>query len=121
MPGLLNGEKNRPEFLDRIDNPEKYPHIKNPDGSVSSHRMAAEVDESGQWYAFPTIVQLPSGELHRFENAFEALEYNKKTGNLLKMDTAEEAMDYASGGYKTKKFLNHGRAVSGGLLANEPD
>ena len=34
-----------PEFLDRIQNPDKYPYITNEDGSISTHRMAAEVDE----------------------------------------------------------------------------
>jgi len=58
-----------PEFVDRINNPEKYPFIRNKDGSISTHRMAAEVDEKGNWYAFPTIVMLPSGELYQFEES----------------------------------------------------
>jgi len=34
-------------FMQRTINPEA-PQIQNPDGSVSTHRMAAEVDENGE-------------------------------------------------------------------------
>ena len=42
-------KKKKPEFIDRVLNPQKYPYIKNKDGSVSTHEMAAEVDENGNW------------------------------------------------------------------------
>ena len=48
-------KKKQPEFVDRINNPNNYPYIKNKDGSISTHRMAAEVDEKGNWIVFPTI------------------------------------------------------------------
>lgn len=90
----------KPEFIDRINNPEKYPVIKNKDGSVSTHRMAAEVDENGNWFVFPTIVMLPSGELYEFKNNQQAMDYNLRTGNYLPMESKDQAIDYASGGYK---------------------
>ena len=92
-----------PEFIDRINNPENYPYIKNSDGSVSSHRMAAETDEDGNWYVFPTI-QLIDGKLKEFEDNSKAMDSALKTNNFLKMKDKAEALRYASGGYKTKKF-----------------
>lgn len=92
--------ENLPEFIDRINNPEKYPVIKNKDGSISTHRMAAEVDEKGNWFVFPTIVMLPSGELYEFKDSQQAMDYNLRTGNYLPMKSKEDAIVYASGGYK---------------------
>jgi hypothetical protein len=89
-----------PEFIDRINNPDKYPFITNEDGSFSTHRMAAEVDEDGNWFVFPTIVQLPTGELKQFEDSRMAMQYNLRTGNYLSMKNMEEALKYAEGGYK---------------------
>ena len=65
-----------PEFIDRINNPEKYPFITNEDSSISTHRMAADQDKDGNWYAHPMIVQLPSGELKEYTNQQQALENN---------------------------------------------
>jgi hypothetical protein len=90
----------KPEFLDRINNPNNYPYIENKDGSFSTHKMSAEVDEKGNWYAFPTIVKMPSGELYEFQDPYQAMEYNIRTGNYLPMKSKEEAISYASGGYK---------------------
>ena len=89
-----------PEFIDRINNPEKYPFITNEDGSISTHQMAAEVDENGNWFVFPTIVRLPDGTLHKFEDPTEALDYNLSVGNFLPMKSKKEAIKYAEGGYK---------------------
>lgn len=91
---------NKPEFLDRIMNPEKYPYIANKDGSVSTHKMAAEVDENGNWFVFPTIVMLPNGKLHEFTDTKQAMEYNLKTNNFLPMKSKKDALSYAEGGYK---------------------
>lgn len=93
-------ESKSPEFIDRINNPEKYPYIENKDGSISTHRMAAEVDEKGNWFVFPTIVMLPSGELKEFKDNNIAMQYNMRTGNFLPMGSKEEAIKYASGSYK---------------------
>jgi len=93
-------KKQGPEFIERIMNPDKYPYIKNEDGSISTHRMAAEVDEDGNWFVFPTIVQLPSGKLKQFEDQYQAMAYNLRTGNYLPMSSKDEALKYAKGGYK---------------------
>lgn len=93
-------KKTSPEFLNRINNPSKYPVITNEDGSVSTHRMAAEMDENGNWFVFPTIVQFPDGTLHQFQDVTTAMQYNLRTGNFLKMGNKEQALEYAKGGYK---------------------
>tara|TARA_R110000796_G_scaffold9078_3_gene31199 strand:- start:2719 stop:3117 length:399 start_codon:yes stop_codon:yes gene_type:complete len=98
-------ETKKPEFVDRIENPDKYPYISNEDGSISTHRMAAEVDEKGQWLVFPTIVQKDDGSLHEFEDNMEAMKYNKQAGNYLAMGSKEEAIAYAEGGYKKGKAI----------------
>jgi hypothetical protein len=92
---------NKPEFVDRINNPQNYPYKENEDGSISTHRMAAEIDEEGNWFVFPTIVQLPTGELYEFKDNNTAMEYNRRTNNFLPMKTKDEAIKYAEGGYKT--------------------
>lgn len=88
----------KPEFIDRINNPKKYPYIKNKDGSVSTHRMSAEVDEKGNWYVFPTI-QYDGKKLKQFKNTQKAMENALATGNYLQM-SKEKALEYAKGGYK---------------------
>ena len=65
-----------PEFIDRINNPEKYPFVTNKDNSISTHKMAADQDEDGNWYAYPMIVRLPSGELKEYTNQRQALKDN---------------------------------------------
>ena len=89
-----------PEFIDRINNPDKYPVLWNKDGSYSTHQMAAEVDEKGNWFVFPTIVRLPSGELYQFKDSSQAMDYNLRTGNFIPMKNKKEAISYAEGGYK---------------------
>tara|TARA_R110000796_G_scaffold136566_2_gene252743 strand:+ start:2130 stop:2450 length:321 start_codon:yes stop_codon:yes gene_type:complete len=93
-------EIKEPEFLARILDPDNYPYIDNEDGTISTHKMAAEVDEEGNWFVFPTIVQLPTGELYDFKSNAKAMEYNLKNNNYLPMKTKKEALDYAKGGYK---------------------
>lgn len=92
----------QPQFVDRVNNPSKYPHITNPNGSKSTHRMAAEFDEeTGEWVAFPTVVLTDDGTLKAFENPFEALRYNKSIGNIKYYGSDKDAaINYAKGGYK---------------------
>jgi hypothetical protein len=89
-----------PEFIDRINNPEKYPFVTNKDNSISTHKMAADQDEDGNWYAYPMIVRLPSGELKEYTNQRQALKDNLASGNVLPMESKEEALAYAENGYK---------------------
>ena len=103
-------EKVEPEFVDRVNNPEKYPFIRNEDGRINTHKMAAETNEQGEWFVFPMIVMLPTGKLHEFKNIQSAMSYNIRTGNYLEMPE-KEAKAYAKGGYKTKKLRNFWKTV----------
>jgi|TARA_R110000751_G_scaffold71129_1_gene143909 hypothetical protein len=89
-----------PEYINRVQNPDRYPFITNKDGTRSTHRMAAEKDENGNWFVFPTIVQLPDGQLHEFNDNIEAMRFNIKSGNYKKMPNKETALKYAEGKYK---------------------
>tara|TARA_R110000868_G_scaffold75018_1_gene216783 strand:+ start:1556 stop:1915 length:360 start_codon:yes stop_codon:yes gene_type:complete len=88
-----------PEFIDRINNPSRYPYITNDDGTTSTHRMAAEVDEDGNWYVFPTI-QYIDGELVQFKDVREAMKSALDSGNFILQPSKKEALSYAEGGYK---------------------
>ena len=92
-------KKKQPEWVDRILNPQKHPYIMNKDGSISTHRMAAEVDENGNWFVFPTIVPDGKGGLKKLSNQ-EAFDYALNNEQYLLMPSKEEAIDYAKGGYK---------------------
>ena len=82
-------------FVQRFNQPEK--NIKNPDGSVSTHKMAtAEVD--GMQIAFPTIVE-QNGELVELP-INEAIDFALKNNEFAEFANAEDAQAWANGGYK---------------------
>jgi hypothetical protein len=103
--------RNEPEFIDRSLNPQNYPVINNPDGSTSSHRMAAEVDENGNWYVFPTIQMQPDGTLRQYDDAREAMKAAFMTGNILSAPNMESALQYAEGGYKVGTPMEQPRSA----------
>jgi hypothetical protein len=103
--------RNEPEFIDRSLNPQNYPVINNPDGSISSHRMAAEVDENGNWYVFPTIQMQPDGTLRQYDDAREAMKAAFMTGNILSAPNMESALQYAEGGYKVGTPMEQPRSA----------
>ena len=82
---LSNKDKN---FVDRIINPDKYPVIKNNDGSYSTHLMAyGEVD--GKNIAYPTLFyNQKTNSLYKPDDPVaEAL----KTGNFIPFNKPEDA------------------------------
>jgi len=87
------------------------PVQENEDNTVSTHLMAAEVDEDGQAWAFPTIIDLGNGKLHRFEDSFDALRVTKQMGNAVPFDSIEKAILWSKN-YKYGTPLEQG----GGLL-----
>jgi len=114
---LLNDSQ--PEFIDRVNNPQNYPFIRNKDGSISTHRMAAEVDEDGNWYVFPMIqMNQETGELDVFEDDDyrKAMDNALKTNNFIKAPSKEFALDYAKGGYKTEALKEWGMVNSKGSV-----
>ena len=111
---LARSQKSQPEFIDRINNPEKHPFVRNPDGSISTHRMAAEYDRQGdRWVVFP-MIQMEGGRLRVYEDSqYEsAMRAAITSGNFLEMKGKEAAVNYAKGGYKTKALEAFGRKMS---------
>ncbi len=75
------------------------PVIQNPDGSHSTHLMAAETDEDGNWWAFPTIVR-EDGELKKLSKK-EAFKWNLDNNEAVAFGPDKErALSFAEGGYK---------------------
>jgi hypothetical protein len=95
-----------PEFIDRIYNPQNHKFILNGDGSISTHRMAAEQSDNGNWYVFPTIQMMPNGELKEFvlpngdPDNMAAMRNAIATNNMLQMKDKESALAFAEGAYK---------------------
>jgi hypothetical protein len=88
------------DFVDRVLRPEKYPVINNPDGSYSSHLMSS-AEVGGKNIAYPTIVRKPGQDALTKLSPDEAVKYAMKTGEHIAFPTAQEADQFASGGYKT--------------------
>lgn len=110
---LKPAPKNQPEFVDRINNPSKHPFVRNRDGSISTHRMAAEYDEIGdRWIVFP-MIQMKEGKLQVYEdNQVEVAKRSAiNSSNFLEM-SKNDAINYAKGGYKTKALKAFGRQMS---------
>jgi hypothetical protein len=89
-----------PEYEQRLHQI-PFPRIDNGDGSVSTHEMAVEVDDNGNWFAFPTIQPGENGQLQRFELR-EAQRRAMETGNYKAFGQDKDAaLRYGEGGYKT--------------------
>jgi len=67
---------------------------------MSTHLMAAEVDENGNWFAFPTIQPGPNGQLVKMDLR-NAQKKAMKEGNFKAFGKNKQAaLEYAEGGYK---------------------
>jgi hypothetical protein len=89
--------KNIP-WVDRGLNPDKYPTVKNSDGSESTHRMAAEIDEKGDWYSFPTLDRKDGGWVDFGDDNYAAFDYAKENGTAIKMPSKDMALYYSTNG-----------------------
>ena len=92
-----------PQYQERLQDPKDG--VVNPDGSISTHRMAADVDADGNWVGYPLIVQRPNGTFKEFEDTPEgrkaAIEFNRSIGNVKEFGSDQEsAVEWAQGGYK---------------------
>ena len=92
------------DFVKRILYKDKYPAIENEDGSVSTHRMAAEKAPDGRWLVFPTIVNTKDGlvEFPVGEGVFpeEAWRHALGTQEYIEFKDGKEAQWFAREGYK---------------------
>jgi hypothetical protein len=93
----------RKNFIQRARYPELAPVIHNPDGTISTHRMASG-EADGRYYAYPTIVQDPRTKALRHLGGREAFDYAMRTGEHVAFPSAEEAEAFATGGYKQGRF-----------------
>jgi hypothetical protein len=88
-----------PEYEQRLSQI-PYPNIDNGDGSRSTHEMAVEADDNGNWFAFPTIQPGDNGQLQRFELR-DAQQRAMATGNYKAFGQDKDAaLRYGEGGYK---------------------
>lgn len=87
IKGKLDENKDK-NFVDRIINKDKYPVIKNKDGSHSTHLMTySEVDD--KVIAYPEIVMV-KGKLKKLPPS-KALEYALDKNEYISFDTTEDA------------------------------
>ena len=96
-----NKDKN---FVDRLFNPDKYPDIKNPDGTYSTMKM-----RSSDNIAYPTIVYNEKTKKLKELSPKEAYAYAISTGEYIEFPSEEEANDFAANGYKKafpKNYFN---------------
>jgi hypothetical protein len=105
MAAILRANQDMP-FVDRILSPEGQPTMPMGEGSVATHLMAAEIDDSGQSYAFPTVIKQPDGSLKQFTNPHEAMAINKREKNALPFLSIEDAIEFSEN-YKTPEFTEH--------------
>jgi uncharacterized FlgJ-related protein len=86
-------------FENRINNPDKYPYIKQGKELVT-HRMAQSDN-----IAYPMVQLQPDGTLKDYGDDFEAARKAAiKNNNIKIFKTKDEAIAYANNGYKTKEF-----------------
>ena len=98
-------------FVDRVLNPHNYPlPEENEDGSISTHKLSAEIDEEGNTYVFPTKMYTNKAPYRRkyvqYEDSYKALDRAKAEGNVIKFDTIDEAVEFTKN-YKPQNFLSY--------------
>jgi len=88
------------DFVQRIfsDNPDA---IDNEDGSHSTHRMATEVTEDGEWIVFPTIVNQEGKLVQKGHEDGEAMRHAQETGEYISFGKDKDAaLEFGANGYK---------------------
>jgi len=94
---ILEANKNK-TFVQRILHKDKYPTLKNEDGSSSTHSMAwSEVD--GKYIVYPTVLYGGGDKMKRFGDK-EAVPLAMESGNYIEFDNPEQA-DWFSREYKS--------------------
>lgn len=82
------------------------PPLMNDKGQEMSHQMAAEVDDDGDWYVFPRIIER-GGELVDLKDNRKALAHAKRTGEYIQAPNMQVAL-HLSKNYK--KYQKGGTA-----------
>jgi hypothetical protein len=102
---LLIDNKDK-EFVKRILNPSLNDNLKR-DKSVAkneTHRMAAEVDEKGNWYVFPNVIN-KGDTLTKPKNPMKVALDNNEYISFGK--DKDQALWFAADNYKTQEFRDH--------------
>ena len=84
-------------FVQRMLEPNKWPVIQNQDGSYSTHLMAWDQDQKGP-FVFPTIIW--DGKKLKKLSMDEAWRHARLTGEMIRVNSPEEAEWFSSRGYK---------------------
>jgi len=101
-----NSHKN---FIQRIfllgqDNPDrdKQPFLLDEGGRKMTHRMSAEVDDSGNWLVFPTVYWDDKAKhLKQDADNYEGMKRSIEMDDYLSFGKDKDAaLSFASGGYK---------------------
>jgi hypothetical protein len=83
-----------------------HPRIKQPDSSYATHLMAAETDEEGNWFAFPTVQPDATGKLAAMRlRAAQSKAMRDKNYKAFGKD-AGAALSYAEGEYKKDTVID---------------
>lgn len=98
---LLRRNQNVP-FVKRIADPTKVSPLDRGNGEYSTHSMAADVDEDGQWYVYPTVVEIDGVLVDLKDRAFD---YAKNNNNYIKAPSADVAIGLSEN-YKNTKFAH---------------
>ena len=93
-------------FIQRAIDPDKYPVIKNDDGSFSTHLMAWGEGPKGKPIVFPTIVQQKDGTLKKFDNMDDAYNHAVKNNEYVETPNDETAAYFSEHGYKQSPFFH---------------
>ncbi len=116
MPTLLDLQKANPgaTWIDRVLRPEMYPNLwlTGPDGRRETHRLAAEMDEFGNVFIFPTIRLMPDGQLKKYKDNYEAMRDNISVGNAVRWPGDIHSAVEFTRNYKPDSFnAFHGRGL----------
>ena len=107
-----NKDKN---FVQRALNPSDYPAIINEDGSETTHLMGLSIDQEGNPYIMPTVIQNNLGLLQKLPDEDAAVEYAKKTGEGIAIPDIQLANYYTQNG-----LIKHGYGTnSQGIMKNK--
>lgn len=102
-------------FEKRVLTPSQYPVLPQEDGSIATHKMAwSDLDDG--FMAYPTVVQGKDGKLAELDGR-QAYEYALANKEFRKFPTAQEAEDYARGGYKKQWGAGEKRDPQQDMLA----
>ena len=101
-------------WVNRVLNPELNDSLERAEGFPdSTHLLAAEIDEAGlygtpgNWYAFPTLVEVDGKLVKKSHEEAFAHAMNDGGGAIDFGTEGEEAQRFAEGNYKTQGFMDH--------------